>query len=594
MAFQGDLSNINLASVFQNLLQNEQTGTLRLYDGDRERFVYFDEGKIAMFSAGRDGRTPLAEFLLRRGDVTPGLIKSAKKKLRGRRNLTQVLTKMAVEKTDIAAAAKSYVEEEVCDLFTWEAGRFEFTEGEPIKGVFDTDIQDARLKLVPDALILEAARRADEWDRIGRQIRSSGEIFVLRKERAADVAENYESSTVEVSRLLDGRRDVATLIDDSGMGRFAVSKAISELIEANAIRTVSLTEVMGQADDALHHAEWETAIRCYRRALEMERNNLDCRRGLAEALEGIGQKSDALGERKLLSNTLIDLGRKEEAAEELRKAIEDMPTDITARERYVSLLEETGSTRVAEAASIELGRTYLDLGIAEKAREIFSSILEKKPREPAIVAKMLAGACIKAGDVPGAVDAYSKAGEHYLKTEELDEAAIAYEEILKVQPGNSEAKKHLDEITSGRLLRRKRRMKLVKWFFLGAAAVVLGVGWICYDWQGRKRLDQCGTEALDCVIAGDLEKAIQCYRKVRNEYPFTYASISASRMGSHLSEALAKSLIVEGEKLEKRGLTAKAIEKYKRAEQLDALFETREKARKAVERLKGGGEPGPG
>ena len=41
MAFRGDLANINLASVLQNLLHNEQTGTLRLAEEDREVFLHF-------------------------------------------------------------------------------------------------------------------------------------------------------------------------------------------------------------------------------------------------------------------------------------------------------------------------------------------------------------------------------------------------------------------------------------------------------------------------------------------------------------------------------------------------------------------------
>ena len=586
MAFQGDLSNINLASVFQNLLQNEQTGTLRLYDGARERYVYFREGRISMFSSGKEVHTPVGEFLVRRGDLTEAQLVTAKKRRRGRRNLTSVLGRMGIEEKKIQDAVRNFVEEEVCDVFTWDHGRFEFTEGAPIKGVFDSDATDVKLELASDRIILEAARRTDEWDRINRQLRSTSEIFVLRKERSGEVGEKFDKTTAEVSGLFDGRRDVEAVIADSGMGRFHVSRAVAALLEAGFVRPVSLTEVIGQAENALQGSEWATAIRCFRRALEMERNNIECRRGLAQALEGIGEKGEALAERKLLSNTLADMGRKAEAAEEIRHAIEDVPTDITARERYVSLLTEAGETRPAESAKLELGKTYLELGIAEKASRVFSEVLEAKPKEPASVALMLAGACIKAGNVPGAVEAYSQAGDFFLKTEDLEKAGGVYSEILKVQPGNTDAKRKLDDIISGKLLRRKRRWRLVKYACVAVILVLIGIGWLVYDFKARRILHECSLEALDLVEEGEIRKAIACYERAREGYPLTYAAGEAGAARDHLRERLALRLMAEAKRLEKRNRKS-AEAKYREASEISPVPATRDRAQEAIERLGG-------
>ena len=50
MAFQGDLRNIGLATVFQNLQQNLQSGTLRVKRREAERFVFVTKGMISMDS----------------------------------------------------------------------------------------------------------------------------------------------------------------------------------------------------------------------------------------------------------------------------------------------------------------------------------------------------------------------------------------------------------------------------------------------------------------------------------------------------------------------------------------------------------------
>ena len=238
MAFRGELANINLASVLQNLLDNEQTGTLRLFDEEQEVFLHSDHGRMTMYSAGRGTRTPVGEYLRRSGDLTEKQIATAEKRRRGKRTLTAVLGRMGVEPEKIREAIRLFVEEKVCDLFTWETGRFEFAEGAPPAGVFDADMVETELDIDPNALILEAARRADTWDRINRHIRSRGEIFVLCKEAAASLEDDFGPETVGVARLLDGRRSVTALAEDSGIGRFPTMKALSLLIEWGCLSRV--------------------------------------------------------------------------------------------------------------------------------------------------------------------------------------------------------------------------------------------------------------------------------------------------------------------------------------------------------------------
>jgi tetratricopeptide (TPR) repeat protein len=585
MAFRGDLANINLASVLQNLLHNEQTGTLRLSDGDREAFLHFNRGHMTMYSAGRHARTPLAEYLARANLVTPQQVQAAKKRLRGKRNMSAVLGRMGVEPEKIREAARRHLEEGVCDLFTWESGRFEFTEGPPPSGVFDSDMAAASLNMLPDGMILEAARRADTWEQINRHIRSESEILVLRREAAARVDDDFPPEVAEVAKMLDGRRSVRAIAEESGLGRFPVLAAISRLIADGAARPVSLTEVLRLAEVALGNREFAAAASFYRRALEIERNNVECRRGLVEALEGAGDRAEASAERKLLAATFRDTGRFEEAAEELRRAIEDAPTDITAREKHIALLKEMGETRQAQAAGLELGRTYLSLGIAGKACAVFAEVLRSRPHDPARVGMMLADASVKSGDVPAAVDAYRKVAARHIAAEDYNAAGMACEEILKLQPDDTAARKRLAEINTGKLLRRKRRWKVIRVLMMLAALAGLGVAWLVYDWSGRDYLDAMSVEALVRAELGDSESALQCFDAVRQHYPFTRSAASASKLRAALAECLALKLLREGKRLEKLGRGSQARGCYRRAQKLGGSPRTARLLRAAQTRL---------
>ena len=52
MGFKGDLNSINLADIFQNLSLNQQTGVLKVTDGESAKSIYFSEGSVSLASSG--------------------------------------------------------------------------------------------------------------------------------------------------------------------------------------------------------------------------------------------------------------------------------------------------------------------------------------------------------------------------------------------------------------------------------------------------------------------------------------------------------------------------------------------------------------
>ena len=92
MVFQGDLTNINLAGVFQNLLHNRQTGTL-VVTPDRsspvafgtaggKHYIYFREGRICMHSSGEGHVIPLGKILVAGGSLQDHLWQDSKRRCR--------------------------------------------------------------------------------------------------------------------------------------------------------------------------------------------------------------------------------------------------------------------------------------------------------------------------------------------------------------------------------------------------------------------------------------------------------------------------------------------------------------------------------
>jgi len=136
------------------------------------------------------------------------------------------------------------IEEAVYFLFTWSSGTFSFeSEVRP-------EAQDFLVRISPESLLLEGARRVDEWSLIEKKIPSFDLIFVIERQRleTSDVTLTREQQ--RILPLLDGHRDVSRVLEDSGLLEFEVGKALYGLIAAGFAHRLGKTQVPDAAPEA--------------------------------------------------------------------------------------------------------------------------------------------------------------------------------------------------------------------------------------------------------------------------------------------------------------------------------------------------------
>ncbi len=174
MGFGGSIESFSLADVFQNLAMNQQKGTLRVQAPDgTERNVYFDGGQIRNISHGFNKPLIDTKVLVGRGLVAENQAAEGMARVAGGEPLLTALMSLnylAKEKADELVSHQ--IEEEIYELFAWEKGNFEFNPGAPPDGLFVEQGVGSPKGLPISHLIMEAARRVDDWDRLKRQIPS--------------------------------------------------------------------------------------------------------------------------------------------------------------------------------------------------------------------------------------------------------------------------------------------------------------------------------------------------------------------------------------------------------------------------------------
>jgi tetratricopeptide (TPR) repeat protein len=228
MAIKGSLKEASLPDVIQLLFLGRRTGCLALADRHNFGTIYFEEGHI-VYAAIVNRRDRLGDILVRSGRITKEQLEQAVGRQEGDREhkLGEILVELgAVERAELESYMRLQIEEAVYYLFTWTSGTFNFEAG------VRPDREDFLVRINPEFLLLEGARRVDEWSLIEKKIPSFDLIFSVDPAHIDGSNPELSAEQRRLLPLLDGTRDVQGLIDGSGLVEFEVGKALFGLITA--------------------------------------------------------------------------------------------------------------------------------------------------------------------------------------------------------------------------------------------------------------------------------------------------------------------------------------------------------------------------
>lgn len=235
MAIEGPLKELGLHDVFQLLDLSRKTGVLRVTSPLRRNqgTVYFDGGAIV----GAEVRTnphPLGALLVRTGRLTDTELAVARDlQERGdRRRLGEILVETgALTQRELERLVRQQIEEVVFEVVSWREGYFSFAEG-PLVDLH----AEAEIRIPTEAVLMEGARRVDEWSRIERHVPHLGIVPALAAlGDAAQGALDLHPAEWEVLARIDGERDLRQIAAELGRSEFEVAKTVFGLLTSGVI-----------------------------------------------------------------------------------------------------------------------------------------------------------------------------------------------------------------------------------------------------------------------------------------------------------------------------------------------------------------------
>jgi tetratricopeptide (TPR) repeat protein len=340
MAIKGSLKEASLPDVIQLLFLGRRTGCLALADRHNFGTIYFDEGLI-VYATIVNRRDRLGDILLASGRITQEQLAAAIEQQRGdrERKLGEILVEQgALGRPELEQYMRHQIEEAVYYLFTWSSGTFNFEAG------VRPEREDFLVRLNPEGLLLEGARRVDEWSLIEKKIPSFDLIFSVDRSHLGESAPELSPEQRRLIPLLDGTRDVQQVFDRSGLSEFDAGKALFGLITAGFAHRVGTSEAAApRVNDSRVEEHRNLGVAFYKASMFDE--------ALREFRRVADLRPSDAGAPFYLGLIALRQARWSDAAEAFRQALDAGGRQAAALHNLGVALERLGRLDEAEAAA---------------------------------------------------------------------------------------------------------------------------------------------------------------------------------------------------------------------------------------------------
>jgi hypothetical protein len=232
MAIEGPLRELGVHAVFQRLDLSRKTGMLRVSSELRqdEGQVFFDNGKVVLASI-RSTAMPTDVALLHAGRITEAdLTRARSRQANGRaaRDVVDLLVEIgAISQKELERQLRLHIESVVFELISWSEGFFSFEER------MREDLPaDTRVAVSTESLLMEAARRIDEWSRIADIVPNASVIPELAPVSGGDNGDGAIGGPMldllphewQVLTMIDGERDLRGIAASLARDEFETAK----------------------------------------------------------------------------------------------------------------------------------------------------------------------------------------------------------------------------------------------------------------------------------------------------------------------------------------------------------------------------------
>jgi tetratricopeptide (TPR) repeat protein len=306
MTIQSTIKEIGLFDLFQILHLHRKTGRLIIQGtpDKREAKVVFKEGAVVLASIYKNNPKSIEELLSEWGVLDVESSVKLSKKMKKYNNLIEAIDGEGITpRKHVEQFLAERIREMVFEILKWDTGEYRFDEEKL------AEKSEVLIALNTENLILEGARRIDEWSNIRSKVPSKHSVFRFCAENQEDHQLNLKPKEWEILSLIDGKRTAKEVTEVVSGDLFSTSKLIYGLVVMDIIELVDpdeesdvqpgneqkLSELLQTGRDCYNKLNLEKATEQFQKALKIDPDCFEALRMLGEIHYKLDDLNEALG-----------------------------------------------------------------------------------------------------------------------------------------------------------------------------------------------------------------------------------------------------------------------------------------------------------
>jgi hypothetical protein len=234
---QGSLAEFRLAEILQLVAVQQKTGLLRLSRGTNVVTFYFDAGLLVSTRDRRySGQDPFLDYLKRVGCLHPETAAQLASRVESSREdiVDVLLNERFLTDEEVRGALDDLAQELVHKTFGWRDGTYHFIGGdEALTGLRH------RLQIKIDGILMEGARRADEWPRLLEKLPGPETVVDL----VSNPGTGFGERARHVFEQIQGPTRLGEILRRSRVSEYETYETVMHGVEAGFVRVLERPRV---------------------------------------------------------------------------------------------------------------------------------------------------------------------------------------------------------------------------------------------------------------------------------------------------------------------------------------------------------------
>lgn len=526
MAIRGDLLSADLSNVFQMLALNRKSGQLLVQETGNllnKRRLYVREDRVSLHE--ELPQRPIVALLVEMGVLSYEQYREVlSKSARYNSEPIRLLQQMNLLDDDQMDRVRHRVEEEgVLEVFLWRNITFELDEEAPAP-------PEGTPAYMIDSLIMESARRQDEWSQFVEIAGVNRQIYIRSGHLTSTEGLELEPIPHIVLDHVDGVRGSREIVEETGLPRYFVDLSLRGLHDAGYIVPLGLSELITTGDRLVEQGHHAAGLRLFRTALQFDRRNQTLHQRLARSYYDTGRLAKSAAHYRFCAMSMLASGQRRDALNLYENVLQLLPTDFKTLERCLDLLAQEGAASTAADHEVcenarKLLSFYLDTQQDHKALAIIENLQALGDEDEDLI-NTAARLNLRTGQTEKAVRAYTGQAQRRFELNDLPGALDLYRTLSGVDPSNRQIYQgKIAEIHRIQDQARRRQRRIRAALLAGAVFLLAGLGYAAYAVAASSDLARVPTgEPSDKEAAA---RRIDRLRAVAGDYPLTPAAFQA-------------------------------------------------------------------